>query len=216
MSSSHHTDERETDGPALMQRREAIQRVSLMLGGVALVGGSALWTACAKDQAPSATAKGAGSGTFTTADIALLDEIADTILPDTARSPGAKAAQVGAFMAVMVTDCYEPRDQQIFRTGMTQLDAACQKAVNASFLKATPAQRLTVLESLDREAKTYMDTKQPDAPTHYFRMFKELTLVGYFTSEIGATKALQYTETPGRFDPCVPYTKGERAWANHA
>jgi hypothetical protein len=47
-------------------------------------------------------------------------------------------------------------------------------------------------------------------------MFKELTLVGYFTSEIGATKALQYAETPGRFDPCVPYTKGERAWANHA
>jgi hypothetical protein len=47
-------------------------------------------------------------------------------------------------------------------------------------------------------------------------MIKELTLLGYFTSEIGYTQALRYVETPGRFDPCVPYEPGDKAWAPHA
>ena len=55
-----------------------------------------------------------------------------------------------------------------------------------------------------------------DAPRHWFRMMKELTLLGYFTSEFGYTKAMRYVESPGRYDPCVPYTKGEVSWAPHA
>jgi hypothetical protein len=47
-------------------------------------------------------------------------------------------------------------------------------------------------------------------------MMKELALLGYFTSEIGCTQAQRYTESPGRFDPCVPYVKGEPAQAAHA
>jgi len=47
-------------------------------------------------------------------------------------------------------------------------------------------------------------------------MIKELTLLGFFTSEVGMTKVLRYAETPGRYDPCVPYAKGETIWANHA
>ena len=55
-----------------------------------------------------------------------------------------------------------------------------------------------------------------DTPAHYFRMMKELALLGYFTSEIGCTQAQRYVESPGRYDPCVPYTPGEKAWAPHA
>jgi hypothetical protein len=55
-----------------------------------------------------------------------------------------------------------------------------------------------------------------DARPHYFRLIKELTLLGYFTSEIGCTQALRYIETPGRFEPRVTYTAGEKAWAAHA
>ena len=87
-----------------IDRREAIKRVGVMLGGVALVGGTNLLTACEKAGAPARdTAAAAGSGAFTTQDIALLDEIAETILPQT-KTPGAKAAKTGAFMALMVTD----------------------------------------------------------------------------------------------------------------
>jgi hypothetical protein len=55
-----------------------------------------------------------------------------------------------------------------------------------------------------------------DAPPHYFRMMKELALLGYFTSEIGCTQAQRYEETPGKWEPCIPYKAGELAWAAHA
>ena len=189
-----------------IDRREAIRRVTALLGGVALAGGGTLFSAVERAHARAATVRQVG--TFTAQDIALLDEVADTILPET-KTPGAKAAHTGAFMALMVTDTYDERQQGIFRDGM-------QKLNDAAFMAATPAQRLAKLEQLDREQKTYMDTRAQGAPAHYFRQMKELALLGYFTSEIGCTQAMRYRETPGRFDPCVPYTPGETQWAGHA
>jgi hypothetical protein len=224
----------ETEGPVgLVDRREAIRRVTAILGGVAFVGGSGLLAACEKASVPVEGTP----GPFSAADIAFLDEIAETILPET-KTPGAKAAKTGAFMALMVTDAYSPAEQKVFRDGMRALDDASKKANNASFMSATPQQRLALLTSLDQEQKSAMDAKEAaaqrkkgldpapadsdaaaiaaDAPTHYFRMMKELALLGYFTSEIGYTKAMRYIETPGRFDPCAPYTPGDTAWAGHA
>lgn len=208
-----------------IDRREAIRRVSALLGGIALVSEGALLQACSGERAASRTAAAA----FTPQNVAFLDEVSDTILPETS-TPGAKAAQVGAFMAMMVTDTYSDRDQQVFRDGMGKLDAACHTMHNVGFMAATPQQRLALLEQLDREQKQYMDAREaarnaaggatgglsPDTPAHYFRMMKELTLLGYFTSEIGCTKALRYVESPGRFDPCAPYKPGETSWAAHA
>ena len=98
------------------------------------------------------------SATFTAADVALLDEIAETILPETS-TPGAKAAKTGAFMALMVTDAYTDRNQQVFRDGMRTLEEACRRRTGTSFMQATPAQRLTLLEALDREQKTAMEER---------------------------------------------------------
>ena len=191
----------------MMNRREAIRQVTAMLGGVVFVGSGDLLTAVEHAHA-RVTASRTQIGTFTAQDIALLDEVADTILPET-KTPGAKAAKVGSFMAVMVTDTYDDRQQAIFRDGM-------QKMNGAGFMTKSPAERLAFLEQLDREQKTYMDTRAQGAPVHYFRQMKELTLFGYFTSEIGCSQAMRYRETPGRFDPCVPYTPGETTWAGHA
>lgn len=198
--------------PVSIDRREAIRRVSAMLGGVAFVGGSALLTACERESAPAAAGP---VGAFTPADIAFLDEVAETILPET-KTPGAKAAKVGQFMAVMVTDAYKDTEQKIFRDGMKQLDDASRKASSKSFMEASPQARLILLESVDREQKKYMDDRKDGAPSHYFRMMKELAMLGYFTSEIGYTQAQRYAESPGRFDPCLPYKEGELSWAPHA
>jgi len=204
----------------LIDRREAIRRVSALLGGIALVSETALLEACGGDR----TAGRAAGASFSAEDVAFLDEVADTILPETS-TPGAKAAQVGAFMALMVSDTYQDGDQQVFKNGMQQLDTACRQMHKTAFMAATPAQRLALLEQIDREQKAYMDDRAakqtadaaaPATPAHYFRMMKELTLLGYFTSEIGCTKALRYLETPARFDPCAPYKPGETAWAQHA
>src|SRR2546430_15732617 len=98
-----------------------------------------------------------------------LDEVAETILPET-KTPGAKAAHVGAFMALMVTDTYEDREQQIFRAGMRQLE-------RASFMAAKPAQRLALLERLHREEEAYMDGKADHAPRPHLRLLQEVRLL---------------------------------------
>jgi hypothetical protein len=190
-----------------IDRREAIRRVTALLGGVVFVGHTDLLSAIEHAHARAATAR-AQVGAFSAQDVALLDEVADTILPDT-KTPGAKAAHVGPFMALMVTDTYDDGQQAVFRDGVRKLN-------EASFMTKTPAQRLAFLEQLDREQKAYMETRAQGAPPHYFRQMKELTLFGYFTSEIGCTQAMRYRETPGRFDPCAPYTPGETTWAGHA
>ena len=81
-------------------------------------------------------------------------------------------------------------------------------------MDSSAQERTSFLTALDTQQKAYMDTKKSEEPPHYFRMMKELTLLGFFTSEIGSTKALRYVETPGSFDGDVPYKKGDRAWAN--
>jgi hypothetical protein len=191
----------------MITRREAIKHVTAMLGGVVFVGSGDLLTAVEHAHA-RVTASRKQIGAFTAQDVALLDEVADTILPET-KTPGAKAAHTGAFMAVMVTDTYDEGQQAVFRDGIRKLS-------DAAFMTKSPAQRLAFLEQLDREQKAYMDSRAQGAPPHYFRLMKELTLFGYFTSEIGCTQAMRYRETPGRFDPCVPYTPGETTWAGHA
>jgi hypothetical protein len=190
-----------------IDRREAIRRVTALLGGVVVAGRGDFLAAIERAHARAA-ASYRQVGAFSAQDVALLDEVADTILPET-KTPGAKAAHVGPFMALMVTDTYDDQQQAVFRDGI-------RKLTDAGFMAKAPAERLAFLEQQDREAKAYMDARTEGAPPHFFRLMKELTLFGYFTSEIGCTQALRYRETPGRFDPCVPYTPGETAWAGHA
>ena len=205
-----------------MNRRDAIGRVALIMGG-AVIGAEYFLSGC---KSPTAQV----NDLFDTDHVAFLNEVADTILPTTS-SPGAKAANVGQFMAVMVRDCYTPADQKIFLSGISKLDDAAKKQSGSKFMDLTPQQRTDLLVALDKEQKDYSQkrNKELDAdllnhkgdakykpkeiPNHYFRMMKELTLLGYFTSEIGATKALRYIAVPGHYDGNVPYKKGDKAWA---
>jgi hypothetical protein len=185
-----------------------------MLGGVALVGQSAMLAGCTKSQ-PGDQVAYAPNSLFEQGDIALLDEIAETILPETS-TPGAKAAAVGPFIAMMVVDTYYEADQQIVRDGLDSLQALSMSSYGKQFQDVTAEQRLTLVEKLDAEQHLYMETREEGAPAHYFRMLKELTLLGYFTSEIGYTQAMRYSETPGSYDPCAPYSPGDKSWADHA
>ncbi|MBC8034699.1 MAG: gluconate 2-dehydrogenase subunit 3 family protein [Chitinophagaceae bacterium] len=188
-----------------MNRREAISAVGLLLGGT-VIGSDFFLSGC------KTGGKKERQLAFTKDDIAYLDEIADTILPAT-DTPGAKAAGVGTFMTVMVNDCYEARDQKVFLDGMDKINELSSKKYRKEFLEATESQRLELLTELDKEQKEYTkNMKEEDIP-HYFRLMKETALLGYFTSEIGSTKALRYLPIPGRYDGNVPYKKGDRAWA---
>lgn len=204
----------------MITRRDALARVALIMGG-AVIGGDFFLSGCSPSTSdkekvatknPVATPPPAPKEVLTSEQAAYLNEVGDTILPAT-KTPGAKEANVGAFMAIMVRDCYKPEDQQTFVKGLAQLEAACQKQNGKGFLASMPAQRTALLTALDAEQKQYSKTKEIEAPNHYFRMIKELTLLGFFTSEVGATKALRYLPVPGKYDGNVPYKKGDRAWA---
>jgi len=194
-------------------RREVVQGIVAMFGGAALLDVDGFLARYAEPARKEVAAR--GIGVFSADDVAFLDEVAETILPETG-TPGAKAAQTGAFMALMVTDTYSEQDQQIFRAGMKTLDDASRQASGKPFMEATPAQRLALLEVVDRERYEYQKGKKSGDPSHYFSQMKWLAMQGYFTSEFGYTQALRYLETPGRYDPCVPYTAGEKIWASHA
>ena len=189
--------------PAAMSRREAVRRIALAMGGALVASGAILRGEPVPGKEPS--------GAFTDADRALLDEIGETIIPAT-DIPGAKAAGIGAFMAMMVSDCYSEREHAVFREGLARIDEASKARFGKPFTGASPEQRTALAADLDREQAAQGAGKAKDEPAHYFRMMKELTILGYFSSEIGGTRAVRYVEVPGVFRADEPYRKGERAW----
>lgn len=145
---------------------------------------------------------------FTEAEIALLDEVGETILPESDRSPGAKAAQVGEFMQAMVRDCYGEKEQFVFRSGMEELQQTANDRYGRNFTASTPEERLVLLTEYDREASS----RDEDEPVHFFTMMKQLTLLGYFTSQPGVTQAMRYEPIPGGYNGCAEYREGDKAW----
>jgi len=182
-----------------MDRKEAVQYISLLLGGT-LVGANSFLSGC----------QTADKQLFSKEDVTYLDEIAETILPET-KTPGAKAAKVGQFMTVMVSDCYDEKEQMIFKDGMKKINDQSTTKFGKSYLDITPEQRHELLVQIDNEQKQYMKNKKKEEPVHYFRMMKELTLLGYFTSKPGCTQAKRYMPVPGKYVGCVPYKKGDKA-----
>jgi hypothetical protein len=190
-----------------MNRRDAIKNVALLLGTAISASTLAALEGC-KSSAPKNYALQAPETK------SILAEIAETIIPETS-TPGAKAAKVDEFILTMMNDCYEQKDQQLFLDGLKKIDEASNQQYKKPFVDLTAEQKTSVLTAIDKERVAYnkRENKGKDDPAHYFQVIKELTLLGYFTSEPGATKALRYIAVPGKFEGCVPYKKGDKAWA---
>lgn len=182
-----------------MNRRELLTLISAATGA-AMIGGTGLLTGCATDTKPKAN--------FSADNIALLDEIAETILPRTT-TPGAKDAKVGQFMSVYVNDCYTLDEQTIFHKGLMTFEDASKKTYSRRFVELQQREREEFVNQLDREAKAAVAA----GGIHYFTMIKQLTLFGFFTSEVGATQVLRHLPIPGRFDGNLAYKEGDRGWA---
>jgi hypothetical protein len=183
-------------------RREAVLQLATMLGASVVA-----------PRLAAASFDLTQTGSFSATDISLLDEIGDTILPPS-DVPGAKAVGIGPFLAMMITDCYTPEEQAVLRDGLKQLETGFTQRFGGTFVTASAADRTTYLNDLDREQLEYHRTLSPGALPHYFRVLKELTILGYFSSEVGASQALRYSEVPGGYDGNAPYRRGERAWFN--
>ena len=150
-----------------MNRRDAVK---------ALIASSGILVACQSDRA---------------SDQVLMEEIADTLLPTTIGSPGAKAAGTGAAMNLILSDCYKPADQRAVTEGLERFRAA-------HFLERSRADRETYVRSVGKQA--------------WFAPVRELALGAYFSSETGMTKALRYVRVPGKYVGCMPLEPGQPAW----
>ena len=167
---------------------------------------------------------------FSPDDVSLLNEIAESILPAT-DTPGAKAADVGAFIATAVTECYEPQHQAAFVAGLRAVESMCLERYGRGFQNLTPDERTLLLSEVDGErkwrelwnrserglrvlARPVVGVLPAAVQTpHFFTMMKDLTVMGYFTSQPGATQALRHSAIPGDYNGSLPYRKGDRAWS---
>jgi hypothetical protein len=184
-----------TQPPIAVTRREALKTSTVLLGSALLMPG--VLTGCGSRSREPAV-QGSASP-----DQALLEDIADTLLPTTAASPGAKAAGVGATMLLLLNDCETADVQQRVSQGLQAFRVTCRDA-GGDFASLQQPERERLLRELDVAAQA---DKQ-----HWFAAVRDLALQAYFSSEIGLTRALRYSITPGRYDACVPLEPGQPAW----
>jgi hypothetical protein len=184
-----------------MNRREALTATLALFGGT-VIGSQTFLSGCSTEKKEVVP--------FSMDDLQLLDEIAETILPTTQSSPGAKAAKIGEFMRDIVMDCYDEKERKVFLSGIDTFRKKVKDNFNSEFVSLKGEDKITLLTDLDKESKAY--EKKDGSPPHYFEMMKQLTIWGYFSSEPGATKAMRYVPIPGKYEGCVDYKKGEGAW----
>src|SRR5690606_4953765 len=152
-----------------MNRREALARVAWIMGGT-VIGANLFLEGCTREATNSV------EGLFEPATVDFLGDVADTILPPTS-SPGAKEAGVGAFIPVMVKDCYTADDQKTFVDGLTLFERASNDKFGRKFQELDAGERTELLAAIDKEAKDYQRNKTGEEPNHYFHLFKQLTLL---------------------------------------
>jgi hypothetical protein len=181
-----------------MHRRNALQNLALILGGIALTP-EMMAASLAKATERHHAALPLDDR------LSLLAELAETIIPET-DTPGAKAAGVHQFVQVLVNDCMPTNEQDAFWSGLDAAQAACTKMHGKAFEQCSTDQRAAFLRQLES------DSKGKPAP-NFWQMLKGAVLFGYFSSEIGMTQALEYDPIPGQWIPEMPITPDTKAWA---
>ncbi|WGQ12335.1 gluconate 2-dehydrogenase subunit 3 family protein [Pedobacter gandavensis] len=219
-----------------MNRREAVKSVAFLMGGAL----SATTIGVFLDSCTSPSNKTAAN-LFSADQEKVITEVADIIIPTTS-TPGAKAAGVGPFIVMMVKECYPEDAQQAFVKGLEDLEKQCQDTYKKSFLEISVPQRNELLgkvreatiaaskkekDELEKQQENITQKKsekeapgnamtpkdKPKTKPQFFAIARDLTLLGYFTSEIGATQAKAYVQIPGRYDGCVDLKPGQKVWA---
>jgi hypothetical protein len=195
-----------------MNRRDAIARIAIIMGGTLTAS-----TLSAMERVGGAPL----SAGFSLTDIQrkILAEVAEHIIPKTTTS-GAKDAGVPAFIELMLNDCYKKHDQDSFLMGLTDLvkkdflsqnkeaQIATLKQVEKDtieLMKTFGVKSVKVGDNVDKEA---MDKKQG---VPFWRLTKELTLLGYFTSEKGIEDSFIYEPIPTKFE-ATKIKAGQKAY----
>lgn len=199
-----------------MNRREVIQRTALALGyAISAPALAGVLNGC--KAAPGLSYK----PVFFTEDQArTVAELSEIIIPKTS-TPGAKDAGVPGFIDSMLKEVYTKEDQDKFLKGLTEFEDDAQKTYGDAFFECKPEEQIALFKKHHDTAIASAGTGGPtgwwntggDADKPFVLKVKELTLLGFFTSEPGATQVLQYNQVPGPYKGCVPLAEVGKAWA---
>jgi len=151
---------------------------------------------------------------------AMIEALAEMIIPRT-DTPGAMEAGVPHFIELMVSDWYSETERGIFVAGLAQLDEFCSARSGKPFLQCDAGARVAALLDAERLAGLYVPERtEPDIfgryvdqHTPFFTKLKELTVLGYYTSEVGATQELAYNPMPMRYDGDHDFAAVGRQWS---
>lgn len=191
-----------------MNRRDAVKSVAILMGGALTASTmSVMMEGC------NPSLKQGKGPDFTEDEKKMIDRMTDVIIPRT-DTPGAVDAGVPAFIVMMMQECYPEDDQKQFHSSLAAFDQICKDKYKKSFLKLSPHEQEVAVADLDKTVLGNNSGDQKNKDISFYRKLKELTLLGFFTSEPGATKTLRYVQIPGRYDGCVPYKKGDKLWAS--
>jgi hypothetical protein len=195
-----------------VNRREAVKAIGLLLGTAVTPGVARAISAGYRAPAP-----GVPYRVLTPQQGELLATLTELIIPAT-DTPGARAARVDAFIDGLLADVFTAEERDRFLAGLADVDTRANAAHGMTFLKSTPVQQVGLLTSMQGEPAV-TPTGRPrrrrsgPPPRAFFPWLKELTLVGYYTSEIGASQELKYVHVAGRYDGDVPYRQIGRAYS---
>ena len=141
--------------------------------------------------------------------------ISELIIPQT-DTPGAKAARVNEFMDLIVAEWYDQEQRSTFLTGLADIDRRSQSWFSKNFVECSDKQQIQILNDLDEESQVKSETTSRRRARNvalttrltdkqlFFPMIKQLTLIGYYTSEIGFVQELHEEIIPARHAGCVP------------
>lgn len=198
-----------------MNRRELLKMIAAVTGA-SFVGADAM----AYVEMPAATPLEKTS--FSAEDYRLWEAVCDAIMPRT-DTPGAVDAGTPAFTLRFVHDCYNAEQTRVFKAGLADIRSRSLSELGQPLSQLNNETRHAFLSQIDQEA-ILANTDNPEGEgawskverrhtPHYFTLMKQLTLFGFFTSEVGATQVLRYVSVPGKYDGDYPYQPGDKAWA---
>ena len=194
-----------------MNRREALKSVAALVGGTlsastiaGVLGGCRAGT---EKWLPKLVTPGQND---------LISTLVEMIVPET-DTPGARSAKVNEFIDLMLADWYTDAERQQFLSGLAELESRSQTRYGKKYIDCGPAQQVALLQEFEQEALTEVGDRitslRRDELKPFFLQLKELTLIGYYTSEVGASQELLYNPVPGAYRGCVPFAEIGRAWS---
>lgn len=189
-----------------MRRRQAIWGISGLIGGALLSYTGYRWFRLTSSP----------DFQYLLSNKKLVATFTDIIIPKT-DSPSASESHVHEFVIKMIMECSDSKTQNNFLDGLANVEKQSQLMFNKSLQDCSIDEKHVLMQRLadqDRYSSVLIGKiNKRIFGKSFFTSLKEYTVIGYFTSEQGATQALRYSLVPSAYEACKSYQPNEKAWA---